>query len=258
MHLDSVKTSLDMASDDLERAFKHFLENRPDKNKPIIVAGHSQGGVLMTRVLARQLQGTEHEEKLVAAYLCGSYLPKDLFGTVFTSLKACSGPTDTKCIIAYDTRTPSFKPESMNNIISLPYLVAFGLWGHHLYWLLHDKYCERPTGTDDVGKPRLQINPGTWQESSGGEYLGASVTSTGVNPRADHITGQPIMAPAGWAEKTVVNHYSDMVADTDEFWQGAHKQGNLHSVDVQFWFYNHRENVKRRLNAWFEQEQSKK
>eukprot|EP01047_Picozoa_sp_COSAG01_P067950 COSAG01_NODE_9708_length_2364_cov_3.562914_3_plen_72_part_00 len=31
---------------------------------------------------------------------------------------------------------------------------------HHLHWLLHDRYCDRPTGTDDQGKPRLQINPG--------------------------------------------------------------------------------------------------
>jgi hypothetical protein len=60
-HLDVVKESLDMAVGDLERAFKHFFENHPDKSRPIIVVAHSQGAILMSRVLATWLQGTEHE-----------------------------------------------------------------------------------------------------------------------------------------------------------------------------------------------------
>lgn len=110
-HLDAVKESLDLAVGDLERAFKYFLENRPDPSRPIIIAGHSQGAILMSRVLATSLQGTSHEANLVAAYLCGAYLPLDLFGKVFTSIKACEGPDDVGCIISYDTRTEEFKPE---------------------------------------------------------------------------------------------------------------------------------------------------
>ena len=110
-HLEAVKESLDLAVGDLERAFKYFLENRPDPSRPIIIAGHSQGAILMSRVLATSLQGTAHEPNLVAAYLCGGYLPLDLFGRVFTSIKACEGPADVGCIIAYDTRTEEFKPE---------------------------------------------------------------------------------------------------------------------------------------------------
>ena len=151
-HLDAKKESLDLAAGDLESAFRHFLDNRPDPSRPIIVAGHSQGAILLTRVLATTLQGSEHEGKLVAAYLCGGYVPTDLFdGTVFKTIKACSGPTDTQCVVAYDTRTPEFKPESMNHIAG-----PVGLWAHHLHWLLHDRYCERPTGTDDVGKVRKE------------------------------------------------------------------------------------------------------
>lgn len=82
-----------------------------------MVAAHSQGAILMTRVLATQLQGTVHEDKLVAAYLCGAYCPQDLFGPVLKSIHPCTGPTDTRCVVAYDTRTPEFKPESMNHIV---------------------------------------------------------------------------------------------------------------------------------------------
>lgn len=248
-HHANVKASLDMAAGDLERAFRHFLQHRPDKSRPFVVAAHSQGAILMTRVLATQLQGTEHEDKLVAAYLCGAYCPQDLFGTVFTTIRACAGPTDTRCLISYDTRTPEFKPESLNHIAPA---LGIGLWGHHLHWLLHDRYCERPRGTDDVGKPRLQINPGTWTAAGGGQHLGALLTSTMVKPPAGYSAGGRLLPPAGWAAKTTVNDYSVSVEDPDKWWPGSGRHGNLHAIDVQFWFYNHRENVKQRLAEWFQ------
>jgi len=247
IHLDRVAASLDMAAGDLERAFAHFLEHRPDKRRPFVVAAHSQGAILMTRVLATQLQGTEHEDRLVAAYLCGAYCPQDLFGSVLSTLPACTGPDQTKCVIAYDTRTPAFKPESMNHIIPA---LGFGLWAHHLHWLLHGRYCDRPTGTDDVGKPRLQINPGTWTADGGGEHLGASLTSSVVKPPPGSTAGEPLVAPARWAAETTVTAHSVPVTDPEPWWNGAGLHGNLHAIDVQFWFHNHRENVKRRLSAW--------
>eukprot|EP00756_Hemistasia_phaeocysticola_P050871 Hpha_TRINITY_DN26055_c0_g1::TRINITY_DN26055_c0_g1_i1::g.115225::m.115225 len=231
--LGDVKRSIDVAAGDLERAFRHFLETRPDKKRPFIVAGHSQGAILMTRVLARCVQGTEHEERFVAAYLAGSYVPKDLFGTVYTSIRACAGPKDTGCIIAYDTRTPEFKPASLNKIMG-----SWGIWPHHMYWLIHDRYCARPTGTDP-GKPRLQINPQTWTAEGGGVHLGTR-------------TACP---PAEWAAKTAVTDYAVVVADPEQWYKGAGHAGgpgNLHPLEVTFWYKNIRENVKERLAAWFE------
>jgi hypothetical protein len=253
-HLVKVKESLDLAADDLSRAFRHFLEHRPDKTRPFIVAAHSQGAILMTRVLARDLQGTEHEDKLVAAYLCGAYCPLDLFDSVFNSIHICDGPLDTQCVIAYDTRTAEFKPETLNHIIPA---LGFGLWAHHLHWLLHDRYCARPSGTDDVGKPRLQINPGSWTRDGGGEHLGASLTSSLVKKPRGTALGQPLVSPHAYGEKTRVNHVSVVVGDPEEWYPGCAKHGNLHALDVHFWFYNHRENVKQRLAAWFEKSTSR-
>eukprot|EP01047_Picozoa_sp_COSAG01_P067951 COSAG01_NODE_9708_length_2364_cov_3.562914_4_plen_67_part_01 len=63
----------------------------------------------------------------------------------------------------------------------------------------------------------------------------------------------PGQAPQGWAEQTVVNGYSVMVADPNGWWAGARgRHGNLHALDVQFWFYNIRENVRCRLQSWFD------
>ena len=139
-----------------------------------------------------------------------------------------------------------FKPESLNHIAG-----SFGLWAHRLHWLLHDRYTERPTGTDDVGKARLQINPATWTTQGGGEHLGASLSSSMAKPPKGAVKGEPLIAPPGWASKITTNHYSVCIPDATEWWKATGSlHGNLHAIDVQFWFYNHRENVKRRLDAW--------
>lgn len=156
---------------------------------------------------------------MVVAYLCGGYIPTDLFGSVFTSIKACTGPTDTKFVVAYDTRTPEFKPESMNHIAG-----SFGLWAHHLHWLLLDRYCERPTGMDDVGKvrggeavatyylpieltnfcssqARLQINPGNWTTEGGGEYLWANLTRSMAKPPKGAVKGETSNGAGGMGKQ---------------------------------------------------------
>jgi hypothetical protein len=50
-----------------------------------------------------------------------------------------------------------------------------------------------------MGKPRLQIDPGTWTAEGGGERLGASLTSSVVKPPPASAAGEPLVAPAGWA-----------------------------------------------------------
>ena len=174
-----VESSIRMAADDLKAAFKHFLAVRPDKSRPFLVAGHSQGAIMLTRVLSQCVEGTEvrvlisfvyvcipahssnllcssqHEKNFVAAYLAGAYCPMDLFGTVFKSIHACSGPIDIGCVAAWDTRTADFDAAHLNDIG-----FGYGLWAHHLHWLLHDKYLPEkpPPEKDDVAKPRLQVS----------------------------------------------------------------------------------------------------
>ena len=89
-------------------------------------------------------------------------MPVDLFGTVYKSLHICTGPEDLGCIISYDTRTPKFAPEQVHNLG-----LGLAMWPHHMHWLLHDRYCAEPEGTDDVNKPRVQISPLTWSTAPG-------------------------------------------------------------------------------------------
>lgn len=85
--------------------------------------------------------------------------------------------------------------------------------------------------------------------------MGVSLTSSMVKPPKGYEVGGKLVPPQGWGAKTTTNHYSVCIAEDVELWYaGASKHGNLHALDVQFWFYNIRENVKRRLAKWEERE----
>lgn len=242
--LEKVQTSLKLAFDDVSRAFLHFLDNRPDQKRPFFVAGHSQGAVLLSKVLADFVEGTIHEDTFVAGYLCGGYCPMDLFNNrkAFVSIKPCTSPEDTNCIISYDTRTTDWKPESLNKIG-----FGLGVWPHHMYWLLFDRYCEKPVGLDNVSKPRLQINPLTWNTEGGGNHLG-------VNLSYQNRQVAPLIPPAGWSDTIHITDKAVIIEDPESWLPGAGSKGgpgNLHPIDVHFFYHNIRENVGQRLNAWY-------
>jgi len=241
-----LKASIELAYNDLKHAFIAFLEQRPDKRRPFMIAAHSQGAIMMSKVIAQCVEGTEHEATFVAGYLAGGYLPVDLFGTVFKNLHICSGPEDTRCLISYDTRTAAFQPEILNNLGG-----GFGLWAHHLYWLLHEEYCEKPdASTDDVNKARVQINPATWSTEAGGVHLGVN---TSYKQKEANGYSEPFSSPEGFGSHTTVTDKAVIVEDPESWLAGAGNKGgpgNMHPIDIHFWFYNIKANVAQRIAAW--------
>jgi len=232
-----------VAYSDVKRAFEAFLDQRPDKKRPFVVAGHSQGSILLSKVLRELVANSECEQYFVAGYLTGGYVPADLFETGCGALHNCRGPEDVACVIAYDTRIADlFDPPKIHNLAC-----GYGLWPHHIHWLLHDKYSERPVGGDDVSKDRLQINPMTWTCKGGGVYLGAKVPGRST----------PAMPSEGGTEFGNGVHVASKavyVPDPRAWCKNAPampaKEGNLHPVDLQFWFFNIKENVPKRIAAW--------
>ena len=188
-------------------------------------------------------------EQFVTAYLAGGYVPEDLFGTVFKRLEPSTGPTSLRSISSWDTRTSAYDPAKINNIG-----FGYGLWAHHLYWLLHDGYTTRPANvTDDKAKKRLQINPCTWSTEGGGRHEGVSLTFKGGGMG-------PVMPDEGWSDGIKTNHYAVEVPDPEDWLPGGGKAGgpgNLHPVDVHFWFHNIRVNAGVRLEAWLEEQKGK-
>jgi DUF3089 family protein len=98
--LDSVdaRRALDFAYRDVAAAFEEFLKEAGDR--PIILAGHSQGALHLIRLLREKVEGKPIARRLVAAYVVGwpidskSDLPA-------IGIPACRTSSDTGCILSW-------------------------------------------------------------------------------------------------------------------------------------------------------------
>jgi len=92
--------ALDFAYRDVLAAFDQFLKEAGDR--PIILAGHSQGALHLSRLLVDRVAGTPLANRVVAAYVVGwpvsitADLPK-------MGLPACATPDQTRCILSWQS-----------------------------------------------------------------------------------------------------------------------------------------------------------
>lgn len=92
--------ALDFAYRDVAAAFDEFLKQAGDR--PIILAGHSQGALHLARLLVERIAGTPLAKRVVAAYVVGwpvsitADLPK-------MGLPACTGPDEAGCILSWQS-----------------------------------------------------------------------------------------------------------------------------------------------------------
>ena len=93
--------ALDAAYQDILLAFDEFVA-KVQKDRPIILAGHSQGALHLTHLLKDRVAGKPIAKRIVAAYVVGwpisvtADMPK-------IGLPACTGPDDTGCIMAWQS-----------------------------------------------------------------------------------------------------------------------------------------------------------
>lgn len=93
--------AIDAAYRDVEQAFDAFLEAIP-KNKPIILAGHSQGALHLTTLLKNRIAGTPLAKRIVAAYVIGWPISRDT-DLAGLGLPACETPEQKGCILSWAT-----------------------------------------------------------------------------------------------------------------------------------------------------------
>jgi len=70
--------AFDLAYQDVKVAFLYFLKHY-NKNRPIIIASHSQGTLHAIRLLQEFFDGTPLQDRLVCAYIIGFQIKKDAF-----------------------------------------------------------------------------------------------------------------------------------------------------------------------------------
>lgn len=137
-HTDA-QASFELAYHDIQRAFQVFLDHYPQG--PIVLAGHSQGSMHLMRLLENIEQDPTLRKRITAAYLPGMALPLSWYKTRYQHWQACSSPSQTQCIAAWDT-----------------YRQGAGTTGHDpLYYWQGSKLVRVPSEA-----PRQCTNPISW------------------------------------------------------------------------------------------------
>ena len=93
--------ALDLAYRDVLGAFDAFIAAQP-ADRPIILAGHSQGSLLLLRLLRDRVAGKPLQKRIVAVYAPG--WPLSITADLpALGLPACDDPDMTGCILAWQS-----------------------------------------------------------------------------------------------------------------------------------------------------------
>lgn len=99
------RQAFELAYSDIRAAFQYYLEHE-NNNRPIIIAGHSQGGLMCGLLLKEFFDGKPLQSKLVAAYVIGWPVRADQF----TAIPLCTTPTQTGCYCSWRTFKEGYTP----------------------------------------------------------------------------------------------------------------------------------------------------
>jgi hypothetical protein len=128
--------ALAFAYRDVLAAFEEFLRRVP-KGRPIILAGHSQGSLHLTRLLRERIAGKPVAERIAAAYVVGwpisTATDLDLLG-----LPACETAGQPGCIFSWQSFADPADPKMVTEVYDAS--VA-------------------PNGQKRAGSPMLCVNP---------------------------------------------------------------------------------------------------
>ena len=169
---DDATKALDLAFGDVLAAFDRFIADQP-KDRPIILAGHSQGALHLSRLLVDRrgvLKG-----RIVAAYVVGWPLSVSA-DLPATGLAPCARPDQTGCVLSW----MSFAEPANPSIILGSWLGTEGRGGKRAQ---ADLLCVNPlTGTRN-GAATVDKNPGTLVPTA--DFASATLLPGAVGARCD-------------------------------------------------------------------------
>ena len=146
------QAALDFAYRDVAAAFDQFLKEAGDR--PIILAGHSQGALHLERLLREKVAGKSIAKRIVAAYVVGWPISTSADLSAL-GMPACTAPDQAGCILSWMTFADPPNPD----FIFHEWEKTPGFNGDKRR--KEDTLCVNPiTGTQGAAAP-AQDNPGT-------------------------------------------------------------------------------------------------
>ena len=205
----------------LDYYFEHYNNGRP-----FILAGHSQGSIMVKIVLEEYMQAhPDLYARMVAAYVIGYSVTKDDLEK-YPHMKFAEGEDDTGVIISWNTEGP--KNKNADNIVVL--------------------------------KNAISINPINWKRDDtyapSSENIGSRISKAGDDSadEGDYQESFPGLADARVdLERGVVIQTNEnlRVTDMGKDYDIVGPQ-SYHKDDYTFYFYNLKENVGKRVQAYLD------
>jgi hypothetical protein len=205
---------------DIQDAFLYYMANL-NNGRPFILAGHSQGSILLSMLLATTFKDhPEFCEQLVAAYIVGFGITREYLDAN-PLLRFAEGRADTGVIVSYNTEAPGVTARN----ITLP-------------------------------EGAICINPISWTRSeapaSARQSLGSSIVIRDSAGRLESVRNAPHYADAAIDAKRGVVVCS--TADPDLFriigGEAFFARGILHNGDYSLYYYDIRQNAQDRVDAF--------
>lgn len=213
--------ALETAYRDVLTAFDYFISQQKP-GSPIILAGHSQGSMHLSRLLKERIAGTKLADRVIAAYIVGWPVPvtADLPAM---GLPACALPDQTGCILSWQSYgEPAGYEDTMTLFEAVPSLTGKSRQG--------DAYlCTNPiTGTAN-GIAKADENIGM------------------LKNKADFSDGElvPGGAPARCDEKGFL-----LIGEGPDLGPYVLPNNNYHVYDYSLFWANIRQDIARRTRAF--------
>lgn len=112
-----------LAFSDILAAFDQFLAQAP-ADKPIVLAGHSQGSLHLTRLLVDRVAGTPLARRVAAAYVIG-WPVSTTVDLPALGLPACETAADSGCILSWQSFAEPAEPRQVVDL----YAASLGATG---------------------------------------------------------------------------------------------------------------------------------
>lgn len=204
--------ALDIAYCDVRAAFEQFLKET-DKDRPIILAGFSQGSQMMLRLMEECFGDKKLQERLVAAYAIGWRVTDEDIKRC-SHLKLAQKADDTGVIIAFEAESGNIK----DSIIVPEGVYTYAI--NPLNWKTDNTVAD------------ASLNTGACFT----DYSGA------ITKEALHFCGAYLDPVRGTLTVTGVTpaDYPGLIFE----------DGVYHLYDYQFFYRNLQENVAERIEAW--------
>ncbi|GMM94112.1 DUF3089 domain-containing protein [Qipengyuania sp. MTN3-11] len=213
--------AIDAAFADVRDAFRFFLDSI-DPDKPIVLAGHSQGALHVLRLLMEEVEGTPVMDRIAAVYAPGwpISVEHDL-GEL--PLPACGAANQPACLQSWS----SFADDGDPDFLMRRYSTTPGFDGE-------------PRGDG----PILCTNPLT---GAVGGSAPASANLGTLVPDEDMTRGDlvPGAVPARCDERGLL-----LIGDPPELGQGVLPGSNYHVYDLPLFWANVQADVVERVRAW--------